>query len=302
MSVVVLDTALEHLVDPNARADKIASGYTFTEGPVWDRRSRTLYFSDIYGDTLHRWSESDGARPYRHPSGQANGNTFDSAGRLLTCEHANRRLTRTAADGAVDVVASHYDGNRLNSPNDVICLPDGTVYFTDPPYGLRQPDGSIAGQEQPCNGVYRVSPDGALSRVADDFDRPNGLVVSNDGRGIYVADTQRQHVRVFDVVADGSLQDGRLFVELRYEGSSPRPDGMKMDVDGNLYIAANTRDGIWVYSPEGRLLGFLGLDEPPANLAWGGDEWKTLFVTAQTSVYRLPMRVSGQAVGPPYVP
>jgi len=245
--------------------------------------------------------EGGGVEVFRRPSGGGNGNTYDSAGRLITCEHAKRRVSRTALDGTIETLASHYDGKRLNSPNDVIVTPGGDIIFTDPPYGLRTPDGSIHGQELPFNGVFRLSAhSGELSLLVDDFDRPNGLVISDDGSRLFVADTAREHVRVFDLAPDGSLTNSRLFVD-RFEGRTgtgtpARPDGMKLDSRGNLYVAANTVEGIWVFSPAGELIGQIGLDETPANLAWGGDDWRTLFVTATTSVYRVPMKVAGQPV------
>jgi gluconolactonase len=294
-TTVVRDARLEALVDPAATADKIAGGCIFTEGPVWSRRDNCLIFSDIQGDTLFRWSEASGQEVFRRPSGQANGNTFDREGRLVSCEHQNRRVSRTLADGQVQTLVSHYEGKRLNSPNDVVGAPNGDLYFTDPPYGLRQPDGTFGAQEIPFNGVYRIAAaDGSVTAVVRDFERPNGLVVSNDGRQVFVDDTQLHHVRVFDLAADGGLTNGRVFVQIGLGETTVRPDGMKLDVLGNLYVTANTEDGVWVYAPEGDLLGCIGVPEPPANLAWGGPNNSTLFITARTSVYRLQLKVPGQ--------
>jgi sugar lactone lactonase YvrE len=302
MAIVAVDGRLGELVDLAAPIEQIASGFQFTEGPVWHSRDRTLTFSDVRGGSMYRWTEGGGVEVFRRPSGGGNGNTYDREGRLITCEHDNRRVSRTALDGAIETVAGDYRGKRLNSPNDVILAPDGDIIFTDPPYGLRQPDGSIQGQELPFNGVFRVSArTGELTLLVDDFDRPNGLVMSDDGSRLLVADTAREHVRVFDVAADGSLSNGRELVgQFRGQtGTLPpaRPDGMKLDSRGNLYVAANTEEGIWVFSPEGDLIGQIGLPETPANLAWGGQDWRTLYVTATTSVYRLPMKVAGQPVG-----
>jgi gluconolactonase len=291
---IVLDRRLEALVDPAAEAERIATGFTFTEGPVWDRRDAALYFSDIQGDTIYRWREGEGHRAFRRPSGQANGNTIDAAGRLVTCEHANRRVTRTEAGGSVSVLADRFEGKRLNSPNDVVFAPNGDLYFTDPPYGLRQPDGSFAPQEVDFCGVYRLSAGGELSAVVRDCERPNGLVVTADGRTLLVADTQRAHVRRFRIEADGALAGGEVFVEVVHDGARGLPDGMKLDSLGNLYVTANTAHGVWVFAADGALLGFIGVPEAPANCAWGGPELRTFFVTARTSVYRLPMRVAGQ--------
>jgi sugar lactone lactonase YvrE len=293
-TTVVHDSRLQALVDPSAAAEKIAGGCIFTEGPVWSHRNNSLIFSDIQGDTLYRWTEAGGQEVFRRPSGQANGNTYDLAGRLVSCEHQNRRVSRTLPDGSVETLISHYEGKRLNSPNDVVGAPNGDLYFTDPPYGLRQPDGSFAPQEIPFNGVYRIATDGSLRLVADDFERPNGLVISTDGRQMYIDDTQRHHVRAFDLGADGGLSNGRVFVDVSRDETIGRPDGMKLDVHGNLYVTANTLDGVWVYAPDGVLLGCIGVPEPPANLAWGGPDNSTLFITARNSVYRQPMKVSGQ--------
>jgi gluconolactonase len=216
---------------------------------------------------------------------------------LVSCEHQNRRVSRTLADGRVETLVSHYEGKRLNSPNDVVGAPNGDLYFTDPPYGLRQPDGTFAPQEIPFNGVYRVAAaDGRVTVVAEDFERPNGLVISNDARQMYIDDTQRHHVRLFDLRADGGLSNGRIFAEVARGETTGRPDGMKLDTRGNLYVTANTSDGVWVYAPDGTLLGCIGVPEPPANLAWGGSDNRTLFVTARSSVYRVQMKAVGQSL------
>jgi sugar lactone lactonase YvrE len=275
-------------------AEAIAAGFRFTEGPVWHARERALTFSDIPGDTLYRWTEAGGTAVLRRPSAQANGNTYDREGRLVSCEHATRRVTRTAADGSTETLASHYDGKRLNSPNDVVCAANGDILFTDPPYGLRQPDGSFVGEELPFRGVYRLA--GSLKLLADDFELPNGLALSSDGSRLFVADTARAHIRVFDIAPDGSLRNGREFARLRNGDSVGRPDGIKLDQRGNLYVAAHVPKAIWVFNADGEFAGFIDIGEPPANLAWGGDDWRTLFVTATTSVYRLRMQVAGQPV------
>jgi gluconolactonase len=293
-ATVVHDDRLRDLVDPAATAEKIAGGCVFTEGPVWSHRDNSLIFSDVRGDGMYRWTEAGGQEVFRRPSGVANGNTYDRAGRLVTCEHQGRRVSRTLPDGRVETLVSHWEGKRFNSPNDIVGAPNGDLYFTDPPYGLRRPDGTFGPQEIPFNGVYRLAADGQLMVLAEDFERPNGLVISNDGRQLYVDDTERHQVRVFDLGADGGLSNGRVFAEVTHGGTTGRPDGMKLDTEGNLYVTANTAEGVWVYAPDGTLLGFLGVPEPPANAAWGGPDNRTLFITANTSVYRLRMKVSGQ--------
>jgi len=294
-ATVVLNARLEALVDPAATAEKIAGGYVFTEGPVWSRRDHSLIFSDVRGNTMYRWTEAGGQEVIRRPSGVSNGNTYDLDGNLVTCEHENRRVSRTFPDGRVETIVSHYEGKRLNSPNDVVCATNGDLYFTDPPYGLRRPDGTFGPQEVPFNGLYRIAAsDGSLAVLADDFDRPNGLVISNDGRQLLVDDTDRHHVRLFDLGADGTLSNDRVFADVSHGGTVGRPDGMKLDIQGNLYVTANTAEGVWVYAPDGTLLGFLGVPEGPANVGWGGPDNRTLFITACTSVYRLQMKVAGQ--------
>ena len=300
MAVVALDRRLGELVDMEVAIEKIGGGFVFTEGPIWQARERRLTFSDVRDDKMYRWNETEGVSVFREPSGGANGNTYDGEGRLVTCEHTGRRLSRTAADGSVETVVGEFEGKRLNSPTDVIRAANGDLLFTDPPYGLRQPDGSLVGQEVPFFGVFRYAAvDGKLSVLADDFVRPNGLVLSDDGSRLYIADTDRHEVRVFDVAADGSLRNGSQFVDVSHGETVGRPDGLKLDALGNLYVAANTAEGIWVYDAAGTLLGFIGLEEAPANLAWGGDDWRTMFVTANTSVYRLRMKVAGQPVALP---
>lgn len=296
-TITQLHPDLRKLIGPNPQAQRIASGFSFTEGPVWDYRHKRLFFSDIPGDTVYVWTEGSGHSVFRQPSGQTNGNTIDRKGRLVSCEHAGRRVSRVSPDGSTLAVADRFEGKRLNSPNDIICASNGDLIFTDPPYGLRQADGTFAPGELGFNGVFRVSTDGHVRLLANDFSRPNGLLLDADESHLYVDDTERQHVRVFDVAPDGTIGNGRVFVELKHGGIASRPDGMKMDVEGNLYVAGNTPEGLWVFRPDGVLIGLIGLDEGPANLAWGGDDWKTLFITAKTSVYRLTMGISGMPVG-----
>lgn len=295
MAITVLDDRLGELVDLNVEPERIATGFVFTEGPLWQPVERELTFSDVFGNVMYRWTKAGGTRVFRRPSQGANGNTWDRQGCLITCEHLGRRVSRTNPNGSLDAVALAYKGKLLNSPNDVICLGKGDIIFTDPPYGLWRPDGSFGAQDMPFQGVYRVSAsDGSIELLADDFDRPNGLAMTDDGRRLYVADTSRHHVRAFNLDEGGGVAGGEVFVEVVHEGTKGRPDGMKLDERGNLYVAANTQEGVWVYSPEGKLLGLIRLPETAENLAWGGEDWRTLFVTATSSVYRLPMKVAGQ--------
>jgi len=294
--MTLIAPSFEKLIVPGAKIDPIAGGFGFTEGPVWNSEQQNLLFSDIHGDVLYAWSE-EGCDMFRRPSGQANGNTYDRQGRLITCEHKNRRISRTTEDGTVETLADNYEGKRLNSPNDVVCSSAGDIYFTDPPYGLIQTDGSIKNGELDFFGVYRLSPrDGSLTLLIDDFIRPNGLLLARDESQLFIADTELLHIRVFDISADGTLQNGRIFAELKYENMEGRPDGMKMDTEGNLYVAGGLVGSVWVFDPTGKLIGLIEFPEGPANLAWGGEDWRTLFVTARTSVYRLPMNAAGVPV------
>jgi len=294
--MTLIAPSFEKLVVPGAKIDPIAGGFEFTEGPVWNSEKQHLVFSDIYGDALYAWSK-EGCDVFRRPSGKANGNTYDRQGRLITCEHENRRVSRTIEDGTVETLADNYEGKRLNSPNDVVCSSAGDIYFTDPPYGLIQPDGSIKNGELDFFGVYRLSPsNNSLTLLIDDFIRPNGLLLGRDESQLFIADTELLHIRVFDISANGILQNGRIFAELKYENMEGRPDGMKMDTEGNLYVAGGLCGFMWVFDPAGKLIGLIEFPEGPANLAWGGEDWHTLFVTARTSVYRLPMNAAGVPV------
>ena len=300
MAIVVVDERLEELVDVNVKVEQIATGCVFTEGPIWHSKQRNLIFSDVRTGIMRRWTESGGVTVFRKPeqSHIGNGNTYTRDGVLLTCEHAGRQVSQTFPDGRYETLVDHYQpGVRLNSPNDVITAANGDVLFTDPFYGLRQPDGSIVGNEYPFPGVFRYTPSTkALKLLVDDCQAPNGLALTADERTMYICDTARQHIRAFDVADDFSLTNSRIFCEAKHGDESGRPDGMKLDVHGNVYLAANSPHGIWVFSPRGELLGFIGVGESPANLAWGEDDWQTMFVTAQTSVYRLRMKVAGQPV------
>ena len=269
------------------RAERISGDFQFTEGPVWVPERAELLFSDIPASRIHRLR--DGAiEVYRSPSGQANGNTLDPGGRLVTCEHEHRRVSRTEPDGSVVALATRYRGKRLNSPNDVVVRRDGAVYFTDPPYGVRD-----EARELDFQGVFRIEPgageseEGALRLVADDFLKPNGLAFSPDERVLYCADTERDHVRVFEVTKDGGLAGGRLFCRVE------RPDGMRVDVAGNLWIAART--GVKGFDPSGVSVGSIAVAEQPANLAFGDGDRRTLYVTARKGLYRIRVEIPGVA-------
>jgi gluconolactonase len=224
----------------------------------------------------------------------SNGLTYDRQGRLLTCEHASSRVTRTEADGRIVPLATHYAGKQLNSPNDIVCKRDGGIYFSDPPYGRAAFYGVERPQELAFQGVYRVGGDPLHpTLLVDDFDRPNGLCFSLDESLLFVNDTARQHIRVFDVAPDGALRHGRLFAETK--GDKPgAPDGMKIDSAGNVYCCGP--GGIHVFDPDGGLREVIETPEYTANFAWGDDDYRSLFVTASTSLYRVRVSTPGLPV------
>jgi gluconolactonase len=284
------------LVDTSVPVERIGTGYVFTEGPVWDRRNNRLLFVDFRGDTVYEWIRGKGEPMIlRRPSSGNNGLTVDHEGRLLGCLAEPGHVCRTEADGSLTTLASEYEGRQLNAPNDLVVAADGSIYFTDTPY---LPSGRMEGYRGVgCYGVYRIAPDGTLSLLIDNLDPPNGLAISNDGSQLFVDATAHHAVHVWDLASDGTVSNGRLFADTRDGDITGRPDGMKIDVLGNVYVTANTENGIWVYGPDGTHLGFVETPEPPENCAWGDDDWQTLFVTARTSVYAIRMKVAGQSVG-----
>jgi gluconolactonase len=276
---VRFDDGLAEII-AGAEWETIAEGFGFTEGPVWHRRG-SLLFSDIPNSRIHRWRDGE-TSVYREPSGQSNGLTFDEQGRLVACHHETRCVTRETAHEPLPI-ATHFEGKRLNSPNDVVVRSDGRIFFTDPPYGIREEQ-----RELPYNGVFTIAPQGSLALLIDDFDRPNGLALSPDEHTLYIADTQRMHVRAFDVDREGALSGDRVFAEMREDG---RPDGMKVDRDGRLYVSAGT---VQVFAADGRPLGVIDCPQSPANCAWGGDG-SDFYITARTGVYRLRLQTTGVA-------
>ena len=291
-SLAAKSSGFRQLFPQGAKIKRLAGGFQFTEGPIWFAEENYLLFSDISGNTIFQLGENRQVTTFRHPSGNSNGLTRDRQGRLITCEHSNRRVTRTEKDGSITVLADQFQGKKLNSPNDVVVKSDGAIYFTDPPYGI-QPEQ----QEQPVQGVYRLSPDGQeLTLVADDFDRPNGLAFSPDEKQLYIDDSSRRHLRVFEVQADGTLAKGRIFHDMNVNKEGV-PDGMKVDLEGNIYCTGP--GGVWVFDATGNQLGTIVTPEIPANCAWGGTDWRTLYITAQTSVYQIRVKIPGIPVSPP---
>ena len=276
---------LKAILAPHTRVEKIAGGFRFTEGPVW-HPDGFLLFSDIPADTIYQWQPEQTTKIFRQPSGNANGNTLDRSGRLVTAEHGNRRLSLTQKDGQIVTLASHYQGKRLNSPNDLVVKSDGSIYFTDPPYGIKSAQAELG-----FSGVYRLAADGTLTLLADSFVRPNGIALSPDETKLYVNDSQQGHIRVFELKPDGMLEQGRLFAELKPPSQEGAADGMKIDLQGHVYSTGP--GGVWIFSPYGELLGIIATPEAPANLAWGDSDYQTLYITARTSLYRIRLQIPG---------
>lgn len=288
----LLDERFRYL-DGDFVFERLHGGARKTEGPAYFAAGRYLVWSDIPNDRLLRWDEATGAvGVFRQPSGYANGNTVDRQGRLITCEQGNRRVTRTEHDGTVTVLADRYDGKRLNSPNDVVVRADGTIWFTDPIYGIYSDyEGNKAEPEfgGSCY-VFRLDPATAdLRVVADDFCRPNGLAFSPDEQQLFIADTRQEpsHIRVFDVTADGALTGGKIFAEC----DNGRFDGLRVDDTGRVWAAA--WDGVHCFDSDGTLIGKLLLPEPVANLTFAGPKRNHLYITAGRSVYTLRVTFNG---------
>ncbi len=285
------EAKIREIVPEEAVLEQIATGFGLTEGPIWC--GDYLLFSDIPGNRiikLQMFRYGPEVTTFRSPSGNSNGLTLDRCGRLIACEHGGRRVVRTEVDNTITTIAERYQGGRLNSPNDVVVRSDGTIYFTDPSFGRGNPPRWV---EIPVNGVYYVKPDGVLKLLVDDFKMPNGLAFSPDESILYINDTARMHIRCFKVSPEGSINDGRLFIEM--EGKEPgAPDGMKVDQQGNVYCTGP--GGIWIMDPSGKYLGRILMPEQTTNFGWGDSDWKTLYITTRSSIYRLRLRISGVPV------
>ncbi len=302
------DAGLDALVPATAEIEKIAGGYIFTEGPLWVSRAWEsqpfLLFSDVRGNAISKWDPasnqtSDFKKPVfegEHAEGAgigSNGLILDADGNLLVCEHGNRRISKVTPDGEWSVLVDRFEGKRLNSPNDLTWHSNGWLYFTDPPYGLRQQDEDEA-KELDFNGVFRLSPDGNTLEVLDQrMTRPNGIGFSPDQTKLYVAnsDPDKKIWMVYQVRDDGTLGLGRTFADVTYETAEGLPDGLKLDNQGNLF--ATGPGGVWIYDPEGTHLGTIQPDEVPANVAWG-ENGSTLYMTARTGLYRIRLSTSGK--------
>ncbi len=296
MSHEALRPEFNELVDTYAPVAQIGTGFEFTEGPIWHPVDRYLLFSDMPGDVRRRWDRA-GVREVMRPSHKCNGMTYDGDLNLIICEHATSSLVRERPGGEREVLASHYEGRELNSPNDVVVRRDGSIYFTDPWYGRMPVFGVERPRELGFQGVYRIPPGGGgpnqepqLVVGRTEFDMPNGLCFSPDESLLYINDTTQAVIRVYEVAADGSLSNGRLFASgIKSDLKAGVPDGMKCDASGNIWVTAP--GGVWVYNPAGTLIGKVNCPEMVANLHWGGDDWRTLFMCATHSVYTVTTKV-----------
>ncbi len=291
MDLVRFSEKIDDIVPRDAEPRRLASGFVWSEGPVWDDATESVIFTDFTPEKIYRWSEHGGLSVFREQSGRAVGLAMDAEGGIVSCESRARRIARIRRDGSVVTLASHYEGKRLNSPNDVIVKSDGSVYFTDP-YSTALGDTREVGQD----GVYRVAGDGGRVTLLASLNRPNGLAFSPDERLLYVDDTNLQRVEVFEVEENGTLGGGRVLARLDPRMGKGGADGMKVDQRGNLYVTGP--GGIWVIAPEGSILGLLRMPETAANLCWGGRDRTTLFITATTSLYGLRMGIPGDVKTP----
>ncbi len=292
------DQRFVHLIVGSSRLNRLYTGCRWAEGPVWFNDLGCLLWSDIPNQRILRWSDKplagESVSVFRSPSNFANGHTRDASGRLVSCEHGTRRVTRTEIDGTVTVLADSFNGKRLNSPNDVIVHSDGSIWFTDPTYGIMSDyEGYRAAPEQPVRGVYRIDPSGSTSLVADDFGQPNGLVFSPDETKLYIADsafshdpTAPRHIRVFDVNGT-KLSNGRVFAHI----DAGLPDGIRVDMDGNLWSSA--ADGVHCFAPDGTRLGKIFVPETVANLTFGGPRRNRVFIAATSSLYEIYVAATG---------
>jgi len=291
----IVDAEFRPLVLPNARLETLATGFRWLEGPVWFADHQALVFSDLPNDRVMCWTEHGGAAVHRAPAGFENGHARDRQGRLIGCSHKRRCITRVELNGRLTVLADRFQGKRLNSPNDVVVKSDGSIWFTDPPYGIQTDyEGGKQASELPAR-VYRFDPrDGLLSVVADDFQGPNGLCFSADEKRLYIVETGLQfeavpvrHIRVFDVADDGSLHGGRVF----HQVSPGNADGLRCDEAGRVWTSAG--DGVHCIAPDGRLLGRIRVPATVANLCFGGPLLNRLFICAGDTLHAIHTNTRG---------
>ncbi len=314
-----LDPEIDEIVPADAKLERIATGFTWTEGPIWTHGS--LYFADIPSNSIRKWTPGagvsiflqpsgyKGSEPYGGPESGSNGMTLDARGRLTVAGHAQRdvyRFESLSANGPITILADSYKGKRLNSPNDLVYRSDGSLYFTDPPYGLRTQKDTDPEKQLKVNGVYRLphvldrKPGAApanseLQLVVSDLTRPNGIAFSPDEKYLYVDNSEPKKIWMrYRVQADGSLTEPKLLYDATSDPRPGAPDGMKIDEEGNIYSAGP--GGVWIFSPEGKALGTIEMPERTSNLTWAGDDRKTLYITASSSVYRVRLKIAGDPV------
>ena len=282
---------------PLAKVERLATGYRWCEGPVWFGDSRSLVWSDVPDDCMYRWDEQSGdVQVFRKPSGNANGNTRDKQGRLLTCQHLQRSITRTEYDGSITTLATEFEGKRLNSPNDIVCKSDGSIWFTDPHFGILGFYEGIKAESEIPTHVYRLGPDGDLSIVAEGINQPNGLAFSPDESILYIIASRSdpRTILAYDVVGERQLSAPRTLIEAEPDGT---PDGFRVDIHGNLWcgwgMGSDTLDGVHVFNSSGDLIGHIDLPERCANICFGGLHRNRLFMAASTSIYSLYVNTQG---------
>lgn len=293
---------IDAIVPPDAEVEKLADGFTFIEGPLW-RADGSVWFSDVPGNVVLQYAADGTVTDVLRPGGYdgdslpaggyvgPNGMTYGQDGSVLVCQHGNRRIARITADGTVTTLVDSFEGKKLNSPNDLVFHRDGSLYFTDPPYGLPAQDEDPT-KELDFNGVYRLSADGELQVLVEDLPRPNGIAFSPDYQTLYVANSEETHRywMAYDVNDDGTVSNGRVFADVTEEPAAGLPDGMKVDQMGNIY--ATGPGGVWIFDPDGEHLGTIAPPEVPANVAWG-DDGSSLYMTAVTGLYRIKLSTSG---------
>jgi gluconolactonase len=293
MTHIAITEAFHALVDVGEAPRMIAEGCIFTEGPLWHPIEHYLLFSDMPGDVRRRWSEAEGLTEVNRPANKCNGMTYDAELNRLVCEHSTSSLIRERPDGTREIIASHFEGKELNSPNDVVVKSDGSIYFSDPWYGRMPVFGVERPRELGWQGVFRVSPEGGEPQLVVDkqmFEMPNGLAFSPDEKTLYINDTVQALIRAFDVNDDGTLSNPRVFADgMADDQLEGVPDGMKVDAAGNVWCCAP--GGLWVFSDDGTLIGKIVIPELVANLHWGGADFRTLFMTSTTTVCSIRTKV-----------
>lgn len=289
----VFNSKLLGIIDPQQELLSVVSGFEFIEGPIWDTHEQHLTFSDISASKIYRWHAREGLSVLVDGSNKAYGNCFDLEGRILTCEHATSLISRRKANGTKrKVLVAYYQGKELNSPNDIVVKSDGSIYFTDPRFG-RNPSnaGEQREQELAFQGVFRYDPNSReITLLADDFENPNGLCFSGDEKKLFVNDSPRSHIRVFDVRENGSLSDGRVWAVTEGNGQGV-PDGMKVDINENLYCCA--QGGLHFFDSEANYLGILRIPEQTTSFNWGDQDLLSIYLTAGTTVYKVKVKIPG---------